>query len=137
MPILVTSLTSNTEALTSKPPGPTRKELRTPRIVQLHEHDPKGKCLLQFRTPGAFLASSHHGPAPAIIFHRNTCNSLTTDLHLTFAPLKPILQQQLKQLQKLPITLRRKFEILITAHQTLHDLQLATSLAIFPVFSCP
>lgn len=138
MPILVTSLTSYTEPLTSKPPGPTQKACSLPGFVQPHEHDPKGKCLLQFRTQGDFLASPHHGSAPAIIFHLDTSNSLMTDLHLTFAPLKPILQQQLKAAPtSAPSHFGGSFEILIIAHQALHDLQLATSLTIFPVFARP
>ena len=96
MPVLVTSLTSHTEPFTSKPPGPTQKEVHTPRIELSQEQNPKGKCLLQLRTPDAFLALPHHSSAPTIIFHLDTCSCLMTDLHFTFAPLKPILHQQLK-----------------------------------------
>ena len=45
-----------------------------------------------------------------------------------------VLQQQLKALQWLPVTLKRKSEILTKACQTIHDPQLDASLAISHIF---
>lgn len=98
MPILVTSLTSSTEALTCQPAGPTLKELLTPRIVQRQEHDlrVKASSSLEPQVPSLFYLTTalhDHFLSP------QTCNSLMTDLHFTFIPLKPVLQKQLKGLQ--------------------------------------
>lgn len=121
----MTSLTSYTELLLSKPPEPKFKEVLSPRMVHPHLQDPRSECLLQSRTPGAPPIKA---PIPTIIFHGNACTSLTTGPLFTFAPLKSILHQQLKALQWPPITLG-KFEVLTIAYQALQDPPPSTSLA--------